>query len=241
MRPRQVSSVLAAVLPGVLLCAVPAQAQTASEQERRVIVTHGEATLERAPDQAFVAIAAETRAETPAEAQRLAAQAMTSVQAALKQTGIPADAIRTTGYSLRPNMEYENGRSRVRGYIARNQVEVRVDALDRLGAVIDVAGATGATSLAGLRFDLKNRRMVEQEALKIAVEDAMGRAKAIAAGAGASVGPIVRIEEQFSGGPQPPMPYMTMRADAAQAAPETPVSPGEIEIAAQVTVTVAIR
>jgi hypothetical protein len=228
------------VLAAVLLCPSALQAQGAPVAQQPVIVTRGESTLKRAPDQAWVSIAAETRAATPAEAQRLAAQAMTSVQAALKQAGIAAEAIRTTAYSLRPDMEYQDGRARVRGYIARNQIEVRVDVLDRLGAVIDVAGATGATSLAGLRFDLKNRRAVEQEALKLAVEDALARARALATGAGATLGSIVRIEEQLGGMP-PPMPYMTMRADAAQAAPETPVSPGEVEILAQVTVTVAIR
>ena len=113
--------------------------------------------LKRVPDQAWVQIAAETRAQTPAEAQRLAAEAMTSVQAALKKAGIAADAMKTTGYSLQPDIDWSGGRSRVRGYIARNQIEVRVDALDQFGAVIDAAGSSGATSMAGLRFDLKDR------------------------------------------------------------------------------------
>ena len=84
----------------------------------------------------------------------------------------------------------------MRGYIVRNQIEVRVDDLDKLGAVIDAAGASGATSIAGLRFDLKDRAVVERDALRLAVEDAMARARAIAAGAKATLGPILRIEEQ---------------------------------------------
>ena len=203
------------------------------------IVTRGQATLKRAPDQAWVTIAAETRATAPTEAQRLAADAMTSVQAALTKAGIPADARKTTGYSLQPDLEWNGGRSRVRGYIVRNQVEVRVDALDRLGAVLDAAGSSGATSMAGLRFDLKDRAAVEREALGLAVQDAMARAKAIAGGAGASLGPILRIDEL--GEIPRPVPYMTMRAETAQAgAAQTPVSPGEIEIQATITLTVAI-
>ena len=201
------------------------------------IVTRGHATLKRVPNQAWVQIAAETRATSSAEAQRLAAEAMTSVQAALAKAGVAAEAMKTTGYSLQPDLEWSNGRSRVRGYIARNQIEVRVDALDRIGAVIDAAGASGATSMSGLRFDLKDRAAVEREALGLAVQDAMARAKAIAAGAGAGLGPIIRIDEQ---GESPrPVPYMAMRAEAA-AAPQTPISPGEIEIEASVVLTVAI-
>jgi uncharacterized protein len=201
------------------------------------IVTRGHATVKRVPNQAWVQIAAETRATTPAEAQRLAADAMTSVQAALTKAGVAAEAMKTTGYSLQPDIEWSSGRSRVRGYIARNQIEIRVDALDRLGAVIDAAGSSGATSMAGLRFDLKERDAVERDALALAVQDAMARAKALAAGAGATLGPILRIDEQ--GETPQPVPYGTMRAEVAATA-QTPISPGEIEIRVSVTLTVAI-
>ena len=202
------------------------------------IVTRGQATLKRAPDQAWVTIAAETRATTPTDAQRLAADAMTSVQAALKKAGVTPEQLKTTGYSLQPDIEYSGGRSRVRGYIARNQIDVRVDALDRIGAVVDAAGASGATSMAGLRFDLKDRAAVEREALGLAVQDAMARAKAIAAGAGATLGPIIRIDEL--GETPRPAPYMAAREALTVVPTQTPVSPGEIEIQATVTLTVAI-
>lgn len=223
-----------------LAVAVPSAAQPPPQlpQETSVIVTQGSGLLKRAPDQAWVSIAAEARAVTPADAQRQAAQAMTGVQQALRNARLSSDAIRTTGYSLQPDMQFEGGRSRVRGYIARNQIDVRVDDLDKLGAVIDAAGASGATSMAGLRFDLKDRDGAEREALELAVRDAMARARAIASGASASLGPILRIEEQ--GGYRPPAPYMTAMARESAQAP-TPIVPGEIEIAAQVTLTVRIR
>src|SRR5207344_2616783 len=91
---------IAGFMSVVLLSASPAFAQDPPSPP--VIVTHGEATIKRAPDQAWVAIAAETRATGAAEAQRTAAEAMKAVQAALAKTGLPADAIRTTGYSLQP-------------------------------------------------------------------------------------------------------------------------------------------
>jgi uncharacterized protein YggE len=204
-----------------------------------VIVTRGHASVKRAPDQAWVSIASETRAAMPADAQRLAAEAMTAVQSALAKAALPADAVRTTGYSLQPDMEYTGGRARVRGYVARNQIEVRVDNLDRLGNVIDAAGSSGATSMSGLRFDIKERAAVEREALRLAVQDAMGRAKAIAAGAGAGLGAIVRIEEHVD--QVRPVPYMAMRSEAAAASPQTPITPGELEVEGTVTLTVGIK
>src|SRR5688572_21011008 len=174
-------------IPGLvvtlLLAGAPAFAQDVVDVTKQpVIVTHGQAVLKRAPDQAMVNIAAESRATAASEAQRANAEAMQSVMSALSKAGLPADAIRTTGVSLQPDMEYTGGRSRVRGYIARNQIEVRVDDLPKIGPVIDAAGATGATSIGGIRFDLKNREGAEREALSMAVKNAMARAAAIAAG-----------------------------------------------------------
>ena len=235
-------SVTGSAMLVVLLCSTaPAWAQQTGQgpnQNPPVIVTRGEASLKRAPDQAFVSIAAEARAASPAEAQRNAADAMKSVQAAMSKAGIGNDAMRTTGYTMQPDMEYTNGRSRVRGYIVRNQLEVRVDDLQKLGGVLDAAGQSGATSMAGLRFDLKDRASIEREALRLAVQDALARARAIAAGANAQIGNIVRIDEL--GGYEPPQ-IQAMSAMRMEKAADTPVSPGELEVRGQVTLTVAIR
>ena len=64
-------------------------------------------------------------------------------------------------------------------------------------------------------------------------------AQAIAAGAKRSLGAIVRIDEGSSGATPPPMPMMRMSAAPAADA-STPITPGEIEVQARVTVTVEI-
>ena len=207
-----------------------------SQQGPHVIVTTGQASIEMAPDIAWVAIAAEFRASTPEAAQKGSAEAMTAVQAALTRVGIARADVRTTGYSVQPDVERSGGRTRVIGYIARNQIDVRVLDLGRLGAVIDAAGSTGATSMAGLRFDLADRATVERDALRRAVEDAMARARAMADGAKVTLGSIVRIDEQAQ---FRPVYAREMQMQAAEA-PATPISPGEIQVSAQVTLTVQI-
>jgi uncharacterized protein len=224
---------IASVALTSLLLAGPAYAQ-----QEPVIVSQGEATLTAVADRAFVQVTTEGRAQKPAEAQRLSAVAMTAVQGALKGLGLPADAIRTAGYTLQPDTEYVNGRAVPKGYVARNQIEVKVDDLGRLPDVIDVSGASGAASVSGLRFELKNRTAMERDALRQAVKDAMDRAQAMAAGAGRTVGAIVRIEEQrMSSGP--PIRYEAAGGMMAKSV-STPITPGEIEVRAQVTVTVSL-
>lgn len=218
--------------------AVDARAQTSMVP---VVVTQGEAAIKRAPDRAWLTIATETRDSNAAAARRLSAESMTSLQASLRGVGLATDAIRTTGYSLAPDMEWKNGRGIVRGYIVRNQIEVRIDDLDRLSEVIDTANTARGTTLSivGPRFGLKDEAAVQAEALRTAVASAMSRAQAMAAGAGRSLGAITRIEEHNLGSPAPPQPMM-MRMAAAEAAP-TPIEPGEIEIRALVTLTVQLQ
>src|SRR4051812_9901689 len=124
-----------------------------------VIVTSGEGVVKMAPDRVWVTIAAESRAKSPREAQRANADAMKAVLDKLKALGLPADAIRTSGYDLQPQFDYVNGRQSLREYVARNTVEVRVDEVTRAGEVLDAAVGSGATTVSGLRFDLKDRSM----------------------------------------------------------------------------------
>ena len=97
--------------------------------------------------------------------------------------------------SCSPEFDYANGRQTFRNYLARNTVEVRLDDIDRVGIVIDAAAAGGATTITGIRFDVRNRAALERDALRQAVADARARADAAAAGAGATIDRIVRVEE----------------------------------------------
>ena len=204
------------------------------------IVTRGQTILHARPDRAFVTIAAESRSKNSAEAQKQNAVAMNAVLQKVEQAGVPKDAIRTIGYELQPEYDYANGRQTFRTYVARNTVEVRLDDVDRVGIVIDAAGAGGATTISGIRFDVRNRAALEREALQHAVADARARAEAAAKGAGATIDRIVRIEEE---GIQlePPRPMMRMAMQGAAADAMTPVEPSSIEIRAAVTLTVSIR
>jgi uncharacterized protein len=224
----------------LLASAMPAAAQPQPAPGPAVIVTTGEGTVKQAPDRAWVSIAAESRARTAQEAQRLNADAMTAVVEKIKAAGIPADAIQTSGYNLQPEFDYAGGKQTLRGYLARNQVQVRVDALAKTGEVIATAVASGATSVSGVRFDLKNRDAVERDALTLAVRDARRRADAAASGASVQIERVIRIEEQRDmGGDGPrPMPMAMMKSEAVAS---VPLEAGEIEVRSRVTLTVSIR
>lgn len=218
----------------------PAAAQSSSPAEP-VAVVSGEGVVKAPPDRAWVTIGAESRSRDPKEAQAQNAKAMSAVQEKLAALGLAKDQIRTVGYDLQLEFDWTNGKQTPRGYVARNTIEVRVDEIGRVGEVLDAAVTTGATSIHGLRFDLKKREALEREALRLAVVDAKARADAIASGAGSTVGRVIRIEEGGARTIPPPQPVMMARMAADEARPSTPVAAGEIEIRGQVTLTVSLK
>lgn len=223
-----------------LLVPLAASAQQPLVPAEPHVVTSGQGVVQAVPDRAWVSVGAESRASSAREAQRLNTAAMTPILEKLRAAGISGDAIKTVAYDVQYEWDFVNGKRVGKGYVARNTVEVRVDAIDKVGEVLEIAGSSGATSLGGVRFDLKDRTRLEREALRLAVADARGKADAIAAGAGRSIDRILRIEEQgVSGGPVPVM-YRREMAQVAAAAPP-PIEAGQTELRAQVTMTAILK
>jgi uncharacterized protein len=230
----------ALVLIGFLSLSAAAVAQTGQPGvDGPAVVTLGEGIVKRAPDRAWLQITAESRARNPRDAQKTNSDVMSVVVQKLRGAGLAADALQTRGYDLQPEFDYNNGRQTLKGYVARNSLEVRVDELARLGEILDLAVTFGATTVGNVRFDLKDREGAEREALRLAVQDARRRADAAAAGASMKVDRILRLEEQRAG-PEPPRPMMSgMRT--AESAGQPPIETGELEIRVSVRLVAAIR
>jgi uncharacterized protein YggE len=220
-----------------LILSTSAFAQTPADPPQ-VIVT-GEGVVKATPDQAWASIGAESRAKSSKDAQQQNASAMTAVQQKIVALGISKDAIKTTAIDLQLEFDYANGKQTPRGYVARNTIEVRVDEIARLGDVLDAVVGSGATMIHGLRFDVKQREQIEGQALQAAVKSASAKAQAIAQASNRAVDRILKIEEVTTGLPMPMMREYAMAARAGDA--QTPVAPGELEIRAQVRLTVAIK
>ncbi len=220
------------------LTAAPALAGQQALVNSPTVSTEGRATTKVSPDTAWITVTAEARALRTADAQKQNAVAIDGVKTSLKQAGMPDDAVKTRSYSVEPQIQYTDGKSKVIGYIARQSLDVRVDDLTRLGAVIDAAGSSGATSISDIRYDVKDRAAIETRLLSEAVRDGMKRATAMAAGAGKDVATIWRIDEQRFNNPPQPMYRMAAGAVAEQS---TQIAPNELEIQVRVTLTVVLK
>src|SRR5258705_932306 len=230
------------LLAPVVLLAMPigpSAQQPVAPRDQPTFVTSAEGRVQAVPDRAWMSVPAETRATSPREAQRRNADAMKPVQDRLRAAGIPDDAIKTTVYDLQQDWDYSNNRRTLRGYVARNTINVRIDNVDRVGELLDLVVSAGATGVDNIRFDVKDRDRLEREALRLAVADARARAVAAASGSGLAFDRIFRIEEQ--GVISPPVPVAGLRTFEAKAAEAPPIAAGELEIRAHVTVTSLLK
>jgi len=227
----------AAAVVVMLPMAASAQ-QPGVQRDQPVVVTSGDGVVQAVPDRAWITVSAESRASSPRDAQRKNAEAMKPVQDRLHAAGVPDEAIKTTVYDLQPDWDYSGNRRVLRGYVARNTIDVRIDNVDRVGELLDMVVNAGATSVDNIRFDLKERERVEREALRLAVADARARATAAAAGAGMSADRIIRIDEQGVSSPPIPLRREVLQAGGVAAAP---VAAGSMEVRAHVTVTTLLK
>jgi len=119
------------------------------------------------------------------------------------------------------------------GYHVNNSVFITVRDISKLGDVLDKIVSLGANSIGGISFGVANREAVENEARKLAMADAITKAKLFAQAAGAELGDVLTISEQ--GGYQP---CFEKRAAApmAAAAP-VPIEAGTEAVGMQVSVT----
>jgi uncharacterized protein YggE len=200
--------------------------------EDNTIVVMGEGRATARPDRATVTLG--VRSERPAAAEALEANnARTrSVIDAVRDAGVPSEAIRTRTLSMyreEPRPESDAGPP---VYVVTNEVDVETG-VDGVGALIDSAVIAGANRVSGIAFDVRDRQALARKARARAVADARDKAEQLASEARVSLGAVRQIVEGGRPRPQP-----MMRAAMVSSAP---VEPGTAEVSATVTITFALE
>jgi uncharacterized protein YggE len=160
----------------------------------------------------------------------------TALTEALVAAGIAEEDIQTSGLNLWPTTD---DRGEVNGYQASLSVSVTIRDIDAVGPTIDAAqqAAGEAFTLGGVTFSFADPEAVLEQARIDAVELARAKAEQYAAALGVTLGDVVSLSELSS--PQPLVfAQDAMFAEAAAAGPA--ISPGQLDLTVNVTVTYAI-
>lgn len=227
---------LAAIVPFALLATLSAPALAGS------ITIEGRGEVTAKPDMAQINSGVTSQGANAREALDANSAAMAELIAALKEAGIEARDIQTSGFSVNPNYVYSDARDangytlppKIEGYQVANSVTVTVRDLDALGSILDKSVTVGANTINGVTFAVADPSDLYDEARKAAFEDARAKAELYATAAGGKLDDIESISEtQGFNAPQPVAMY-SMRAEAQSA--DVPVEGGELTFAINVNV-----
>src|SRR5579862_323154 len=156
---------------------VPAAAQPAPASPVSSIRVTGDARLTAKPDRVQIDIGVTTRAEQAQQAAAENARQTEAVQSALRKAAGAGAVLKTASYSLSPVYKYRASEEpTLTGYNAANIVQVTLDDLARIGAVIDASTQAGANQVQGIQFTLRDQEALRSQALKEAAVSARGKA-----------------------------------------------------------------
>ena len=212
-----------------------------SQQEG--IWVNGSGKVSVTPDIALLSVGIEVQKETVAEAQAIAAEAMDNVIAALKDNGVKEEDIQTQQYSIRKISEWyepiydEGGKEEIVGYRVTNVVTAKIRDIDEVGTVIDTTAAAGGDYIRidSIGFTVDDPMPYYEEARAQAVEYAKAKAEQLAQLSGVALGDPTYISES-SYYPSPNYIRSDMAYESGAPAVETPISPGELEITANIQI-----
>lgn len=226
-----------------LILAVPviiltSQTSFADEPFRRSVTVSGEGKVETVPDRALLPVTVETKDKSLSAAKQANDRRMDALLKVTASFSIPNDKVKTSGVYIAPQYRWEEKTNKqiFETYVVSRSITITIDPLDQAEKLLAKLTESGIDQIQGIQFTLSNPEALEANARKLAVQDARGKAQALAEAAGAKLGKVLTITT--GGGGYTPRPMMAramdMKAEAASAPP--PVLPGMTEINENVTI-----
>lgn len=172
------------------------------------------------PDKAQITVGVVTEAKNAKRALDENSKLAGAVIDGIKKLGIDAKDIATAQFQVSPIYERRKSSggyaaNRINGFRVRNTVSVAVRNIEQTGNVIDRAAELGANEIGSISFAVSGIETKLDEARREAMRNAMRRAKLYAEAAGATLGDIQTVSEQFHGQPRREQFARTARMSAA--------------------------
>ncbi|WP_210469289.1 SIMPL domain-containing protein [Sporosarcina sp. 6E9] len=200
--------------------------------EKRVMTVTGIGSFSIAPDIVQIQLEVRTESKQLSQAQQENAELMDLVIDSLLELGIARENIQTVSYNISPQYDYVEGRQVFRGYEVINAIDVKINNIEQAGMIIDTAVRNGVNQVSNIRFSVENEQIPYQEALSLALKNALAKAQTIANTIHLKLNPHpVKIVETMR---EEPILFRSFAANELSAT--TPIEPGKINIKATVEV-----
>lgn len=201
------------------------------------VTVSGEGVITIKPDIAYVQLGVNTKDSDANVAQNQNKDLMAAVIAALMAQGITDDDLTTVQYNIYQSYDYTkpslDGQNPPLIYEVHNIVKITIKDINAVGSIIDAASKAGANVVNSVAFDSTKKAEVYLDALKLAMKSAEGKATALMSTFGKKPAEPFKVYES-SYAPAPL--YAQYDMVKAEAAAQTPIQSGELEIRANVSV-----
>ena len=210
-----------------------------------LLKVEGEGEAWTRPDQMTITAGVVTTGRTAREALSGNSALANRLIEAVRANGVAPGDVRTSQLSVSPQFDEqdsdradrEDRKPRIRGYIARNSLELRLRDLAAAPKIIDSLFSAGANEVEGPAFSMKDPRPAQAEARRAAVASALEEANGYAEAMNMRVSRVLRVSQRgdFDSTDANTIVVTGSRISAP------PVEPGEIRTRVQVWIDYAMR
>ena len=176
----------------VILCLLLTGSAALAEKS---ITVNGSGEIRISADTAVISLGVSARDPDVLTAQQKVNTAIAAIREALIGHGVKEENINTEYISIYALYDYTNDREQLTAYNAGSTLAVTVTEMDSVGALIDLAFASGANTLNNISFYASNTEEAKAEALKAAVENARKKAEILAEASGLKITGVRMITE----------------------------------------------
>jgi len=216
---------------------VPVTSQT--PQQLRV---QAEGRVEATPDQLRLRLGVITEAVDADQAVSENNQRMSGVMTMLDDLGLDRGELATGQFQIQPQWSQPprptpaNWQREIIGYRVSNDLWIRTTRVDLAGQLLGLAHQSGVNQVGNLQFTIADQDNYQQQAMTLATQKALRQARVLASAAGAELGSILSLTLDTPGGFSGAAPLMAEARMMAATDAVVPVTPGNVDIHATVTV-----
>ena len=241
--PIALALIVAAVLFSAAFFYAPGKSTVISPNPQiHMLSVSADASQEITPDKVEIVFSVVSRGPDPGAIQVENDAKLRQIQESLSALGVPAENIKTVGYSLDRWSEYNKTLETYvdLGYQLTNSVRVVSYDVTKAGTIVKQAVQNGANDVSGIQFSLADatQKSLYNSLLQKASASAKGKAESMASAAGVQIKSLSSMSEGYNYvQPMANFDYrsMAMEAKAGGAAPDVSISAGLVKVSASVS------
>jgi len=228
----------------VTACSGNQSAASPNTSAQKSITVTGSGVVKVIPDIAYINIGVSTQGENVTDAINENSNQTQAIKNVLINFGIAEEDIQTSNFSVYPQSNYSpEGKITSTSFNVNNNVYVTVRDLSSLGELLGKVTESGANSIYGINFDVKDKSEALTQSRTLAIESARKQAEEVATTAGVKLGEILSISVNSND-------WLSVVSDSygvgggggyPAAASKVPISAGNYVITSSVTIQYAIQ